>query len=402
MRMWISLFFRRRQGASSQLQSAIHTNATARESGSSRTRAAFARIGALSLVLFFLSILGGIAYLLSARDWLMDDTTEMQDAGGSGPRLPQASVLGLSWSADGSAFLSRSTRVSDGESPLLLHRVTDEESAWIISATPVVTGEQIVLNAVLLPDASSAIVISESGMVVMIAITSGVRTNLLDLSKLSTARPSVAVASDGSWLAFAIDREVLLYDPRSLQEGLRLPGRSAYVADISFSENGESIAAGYADGTIRVWNRITGAIDRDLPAHSATVGGVRFVNGHRRLTSVGLPWDDTLRLWDLDTGELLWSESAGQSGLYALSVSADGARAATGGGDGQIVVWDLNEHSRLRSCPGHAGMIRALQFSRDGTTLTSASSDGTIHHRDVETMELLSSTEVGAGVRPVR
>ncbi len=222
----------------------------------------------------------------------------------------------------------------------------------------------------------------------------GVRSDLFDDSEQNRVTGQMAVSCDGSCLAVEFDCEVRLFDLRSGQELQRLARHDSSVADLVFSDDNRWIAAGFANGTVCVWDRSTGQVVHELTRHKGSPAAVRFVNGNRRLASVGIQPDGALCLWDLESGDLLWQVSANRAGLLALAISTDGSLAASGGHDGDIVLWNLEERVRLREFRGQEGSIHALQFSPDDTTLASASSDGTICFWDVRSAAALSSIDV--------
>lgn len=394
MRNLISLSIRgihRLQGVP-EPQSCFHRIALRRNRDSSGAPSAMMALVVASLrnsLLF--SALGGGGYWLQLQDWSTDGGLQSSGSGEAVQVPRQTSLLDLSWSADGRTVLSRSVGRPSG-SPLLLHRLVEAGAVPLFTTRPIPTGKQFIWNSVLLPDASAVVVVDESRIVSRIDIGTGVRTDLLKITDLNNDR--LAVASDGSCLAVTSDGQVGLFDPRSGEELLRLAGRTLYDAKLVFSDDRHWVATTIGNGTIRVWNRSTGEIVRDLTRHDGAVAAVRFVNGSGRLASVGLQPDATLRLWDFESGDQLWQVAEDRTGLRALAVSADGSLAATGGYDSQVVLWDLNERARLRVYSGHAGIIQALQFSPDGTLLTSASDDGMICIWDVGSTDLLHSIDV--------
>lgn len=69
------------------------------------------------------------------------------------------------------------------------------------------------------------------------------------------------------------------------------------IASLALSPNGELVATGGDDGTVRIWNAATGKEQWKLDAHSGRVVSVAFAaNGHR-LVSAGV--DTTWHVWEL-------------------------------------------------------------------------------------------------------
>ena len=102
----------------------------------------------------------------------------------------------------------------------------------------------------------------------------------------------------------------------------------------------------------------------------------------------GAGWNnDAVRIWDLDSGELLFTlPGHGPGGCGPLAFSPDGQRIATTADDGVVRVWLLASGSaRLRAWMGHQGRsprtdasfrVWAVVFSQDGTQLVTGGQDG--------------------------
>ena len=71
---------------------------------------------------------------------------------------------------------------------------------------------------------------------------------------------------------------------------------------MAFSPDGRRIASGSADDTVRVWDADTGQpIGQPFTGHTGTVAGVVFSSDGHRIVSGSA--DKTLRLWNTDTGQ---------------------------------------------------------------------------------------------------
>jgi WD40 repeat protein len=75
----------------------------------------------------------------------------------------------------------------------------------------------------------------------------------------------------------------------------------------------------------------------------------------------------------LPDGSVILGRHAGE--VFAVTISPDGKRAASGGRDGSIFVWDLTTNQRLHTLKGHTSYLATLAFSPDGKTLLSGGAD---------------------------
>ena len=110
----------------------------------------------------------------------------------------------------------------------------------------------------------------------------------------------IAYSADGSKLAVASNIGVWIYDADIGEELNLLSGHTSAVFSVAFSSDGNILASGSADDTIRLWNTDTGTHIRTLSGHTSAVRGVAFSPDGNTLASGSA--DNTIRLWNIDTG----------------------------------------------------------------------------------------------------
>jgi WD40 repeat protein len=75
-----------------------------------------------------------------------------------------------------------------------------------------------------------------------------------------------------------------------------LLGHTLLVNDIAFSPDGQRVATGSSDRTVRIWDAGTGMEILTLHGHTQAIQSVRFLsNGHRLISGSS---DGTVRVWD--------------------------------------------------------------------------------------------------------
>ncbi|RME97778.1 MAG: hypothetical protein D6768_18870, partial [Chloroflexi bacterium] len=77
-------------------------------------------------------------------------------------------------------------------------------------------------------------------------------------------------------------------------------GHTDSVITADFSSDGKTLATGSADQTIRLWDVKTGQELHKLQGHARVVWSLDFSPDGRQLVSAG--FDRTVRLWDVATG----------------------------------------------------------------------------------------------------
>ena len=156
-----------------------------------------------------------------------------------------------------------------------------------------------------------------------------------------------------------------------------LEGHTDLVWSVAFSPNGQTLASGSRDTTIRLWNSNTGNLKRILREHTDEVLSVVFSPDGRTLASGSL--DETIGLWNPNNGNLKRTLRGHRGGVSSVVFSPDGQTLASGSWDGTIGLWNPNNGNLKRTLRGHRGGVSSVVFSPDGQTLASGSIDQTIY-----------------------
>ena len=119
-----------------------------------------------------------------------------------------------------------------------------------------------------------------------------------------------------------------------------LEGHTDLVWSVAFSPNGETLASGSQDRTIRLWNPNNGNLKRTLTGHRDAVNSVAFSPDGRTLASGS--WDGTIRLWNPNTGKLKRTLTGHTDGISFVAFSPDGNMLASTSGDRTIRLWNPN------------------------------------------------------------
>lgn len=144
----------------------------------------------------------------------------------------------------------------------------------------------------------------------------------------------------------------------------------------------DRVVSGSQDGTLRTWDLET-ASSSSLRGHTKWVLGVAVTPDGRTILSAG---DQTLRFWDASTGDLIETRMAHAAGASCVAVSADGTRALSGGYDRKLALWDVVRR-RLRVRIDAPSRVLAVAFAPDSRRALAGTEDGTVLLLDVDLAE---------------
>ena len=200
---------------------------------------------------------------------------------------------------------------------------------------------------------------------------------------------SVAISSDGQTLASCSgDTTVKLWDLATGKQ-LRSLSHGSWVNFVAISPDGQTVASAYSK--LKLWNKTSGELQQTVDGF----GPVIFSPDGKQL--IGSDGRGNVQLLDPATGmvqrTLSTAEHSGE-GMKLMAISPDGQTLASlRSGSNTIKLWNLNTGDMQRSLDGKVEGISALAISPDGKLLASATGSGKIQVWDLRAGELLFSFE---------
>ncbi|MDY7022069.1 MAG: serine/threonine-protein kinase [Cyanobacteriota bacterium] len=161
------------------------------------------------------------------------------------------------------------------------------------------------------------------------------------------------------------------------------------VWSVMFSPDERTIASGSSDRTVKVWDRQTGFILYDFLEHTDAVYAINFnTEGTKIVSGSG---DRTLKIYDLETGTVQNTLEGHSDDVRSVVFTPDGTRVVSGSSDDTIKIWDIETGELLDTLTGHRGDVLSVAISPDGQVIASGSRDRTIKIWDFQTGELLNT-----------
>ncbi len=166
-----------------------------------------------------------------------------------------------------------------------------------------------------------------------------------------------------------------------------LKSHSDSVWAIAVSANGQVLASGSQDCTIKVWNGFTGQLQRTLTGHKDTIRSLAISADGRTLVSGS--GDTTIKLWNLPTGKLINTFSGHSSPVWSVAIAPDGKTIVSASEDGSIKIWDVSTGSAKTIESAHKDRIFSVALSPDEQTFATGSKDKTIKIWQLSTGKLI-------------
>ena len=197
----------------------------------------------------------------------------------------------------------------------------------------------------------------------------------------------------------------------------RLEGHSEQVNAVAYSADGEWIASGSDDDTLKVWYA-NGELLQTVPV-DGEIDGAGDAAVRSRVTSIAFhPEGETIAtahsngqvsLWAIkpDTSSQVNSSpvslqqnisqrvvpqqviSAHSDWVTSVAYAPDGERLATSSRDGRISIWTAEGTLLKTLMSGHQGWVNTVNWHPDGQQLASGGEDGKIKVWDTESGDLV-------------
>jgi len=183
---------------------------------------------------------------------------------------------------------------------------------------------------------------------------------------------------------------------KTIKERATLDGRSEAVWALAFSPDGNLLASGGHEGTIKLWNVVTGKNAATLPRQISGIFSLAFSPDGKKLASGST--NGTIMLWDVGPAKNLATLDRHGTRVDAVVFSPDGKTLAsasydTGLKNSSIKLWDMANGKCTATLVGHEEDIRPIVFSPDSKMLASGSEDMTVKIWDVASRKNMLTLE---------
>jgi len=183
----------------------------------------------------------------------------------------------------------------------------------------------------------------------------------------------VSYSPDGQRLASGGgDTTVRFWDVHTSTPKFTCHEHKNHVLCTAWSPDGKRFASADRNGVVIVWDPLTGKSTKTLKAHSKWVTALAWEPMHRQAACERLATsskDGTMKLWNVRTGSSLRTYSGHTDSVEACKWGGEGLL-YTASRDRTIKVWDADNGKLVRTLTGHGHRVNTLALSSDAVLRT--------------------------------
>jgi U3 small nucleolar RNA-associated protein 12 len=182
----------------------------------------------------------------------------------------------------------------------------------------------------------------------------------------------------------------------SLQDGscaLTFQGHRKGVTALCYTREGNIVASASKDTDIVLWDVVAEAGQCRLQGHKDAVTDMAFLEAGASLQLLSCSKDTLAKVWDVETRHCTQTLVGHRSEIWSLAVSADESRVVTAGSDSELRVWG--------SAGSASGAAETIEGGSDGTTTQQLECLGTLPRASRARVMTVRFDEAGAGVLAV-
>ncbi|TBU21881.1 WD40-repeat-containing domain protein [Dichomitus squalens] len=218
---------------------------------------------------------------------------------------------------------------------------------------------------------------------------------LLDSSLKTDHRHDLLFSPDGRWLASIGSDGCCIVDigGGTVHKVLQTETSSFTAA---FDARSTRLATGAHGGVVRIWDVQTGEMLSASKRHMRAVLDVAFSSDGTRILSASE--DKTVKICDASSGAMVLSLEGHTAPVNKACFSPCGEYVASVSADLTVRVWRTDDGSCIKALLEHKDPINAIAFSPDGKTLASGALNGTVVIRYMRDIVPVEGTDIPCGL----
>jgi COMPASS component SWD3 len=178
-------------------------------------------------------------------------------------------------------------------------------------------------------------------------------------------------------MEFLSDASLLFdYEAVVLPDSVRhtFTGHTSNVKCVDFvGSDGDLIASGSSDNTVRLWNTHDPEENTVLSGHTSRIWDLDSTKDGGLLASAS--GDGDVRIWDVKSKDCVGVLQDGRRDVYGVAWHPAGKHLTTGGYDKVVRLWDVERNVVVKTFSGHSSSVSSCMFSPLGNLIITGSKD---------------------------
>jgi WD40 repeat protein len=174
------------------------------------------------------------------------------------------------------------------------------------------------------------------------------------------------------------DGKITVWDPWNGALLLTLPGHTGNITSVEFSPNGEMLVSSDADHALKMWSARNGSLTRiiNTPANISIIAVSFSMDGNKIAAGTR---EGTIVILSVNDGALVGTFADKHEGSMNAMVYCREHTILSGGDDGRLRIWNVEKSGKKPlKVKAHDGSISFISATTDGSFAATASADKTV------------------------
>ncbi|KAJ4962880.1 hypothetical protein NE237_022819 [Protea cynaroides] len=161
-------------------------------------------------------------------------------------------------------------------------------------------------------------------------------------------------------------------------------GHQGEVNAIKWEPTGTLLASCSDDFTAKIWSMKQDKYVHDLREHVKEIYTIRWSptgpgtnNPNQQLVLASASFDSTIKLWEVEHGNLLYSLNGHRDPVYSVAFSPNGEYLASGSLDKCMNIWSTREGKLVRTYSGNGGIFEVC-WNKEGDKIAACFANNTV------------------------
>ena len=177
-------------------------------------------------------------------------------------------------------------------------------------------------------------------------------------------------------------------------------GHIGYVNAVDFNNDGTLLLSGSSDHNIKLWDVETGELLKTFSEHVTQTKDVIFTPDGKHAVSAE---NNYIVYWrNVVEGQIGRKPFYGHTGtVNSIDMNQEMSKIISCSRDGTIKVWDVESGQMLQSINAHPDGVSDVEFNKSGNTIVSCGSDSSINLWDADSYQLIKNIKTNFRVNAV-